>query len=404
MAPAAASRRAAAWLAEVEPLITLRERAAFLDDAAGNAVARDRLEVNSGAERFAVRLAEPQAGRTYGQSLRAVADVRLPAGRSLDRLELYWNKERIATLYQAPWALPVALPAPGAVGYVRAVAYLPDGVAAEDVVQVNTPGFGAEVEVRLVELYAAVFDRAGRPIDGLAAEQFRIAEDGAPQRVRRFERVRDLPLAAGLLLDTSGSMGPVLQEVRAAAAAFLATLTPRDRAALLTFNRGPRLEVPLTGERAALTSGLSSLVAQNKTALYDSVIFGLRTLADAPGQRALLLLSDGEEQGSHFGFEPALDVARRSGVALYAIGLGARQSEARKRLARLAAETGGRAFFPGDAAELAGIYGEIERELRSRYLLAYESSHGEAGSDFRRVEVELARPDLEARTISGYYP
>jgi VWFA-related protein len=115
----------------------------------------------------------------------------------------------------------------------------------------------------------------------------------------------------------------------------------------------------------------------------------------------MLLLTDGKDEGSRFTFDDALEYARRAGVTIYAIGLG--DAEHRK-LNKLAEETGGRAFFIKSVDELTAIYASIESELRSQYLIAYQSNSTSAGNSFRSVDLKVAKPGLEAKTIRGYYP
>ena len=162
------------------------------------------------------------------------------------------------------------------------------------------------------------------------------------QSVRRVERVEDAPLRLVTLIDSSASMRPRLEPARQAALQFLRrTLRPRDQAAVITFNRSPHVAVGLTGDLEALENGLSGLMADEDTSLYDSLIFSLQYLGGAPGQRAILLLSDGEDHTSTFGFAEALESARRAGIAVYAIGIDLPKGGPTEQLARLAAETGG---------------------------------------------------------------
>jgi len=118
----------------------------------------------------------------------------------------------------------------------------------------------------------------------------------------------------------------------------------------------------------------------------------------------LVLLSDGEDVKSRYGFDEVLEYARRSGVAVYAIGLGLQSNAqvARMNLQRLAAETGGTAFFVERTGAFDNVYRSIERELRSQYLLAYQSDG--SGTGYRKVEVEVKRPGVSAATAKGYYP
>ncbi|MFP5286660.1 MAG: hypothetical protein ACLGI9_13040, partial [Thermoanaerobaculia bacterium] len=111
-----------------------------------------------------------------------------------------------------------------------------------------------------------------------------------------------------------------------------------------------------------------------------------------------------EDYGSKYQFGEALDYARRSGVAIYCVGIDLKEFEFRTRLQRLSEETGGRAFFIGTSGELGKVFEAVEKELRSQYLLAYQSSNPGRDDKFRAVEVKVAKPGLEAKTVRGYYP
>ncbi|HXO19240.1 MAG TPA: VWA domain-containing protein [Thermoanaerobaculia bacterium] len=378
-------------------------------DAQGREVAADELTLNAPAQRFSVRLLEPRRGQRLPAGTRkatARAEVRVPDGQTLDRVEIYLGERRVATLYQPPFVQPLTLAAGDGAAYVRAVAVLSDGTTAEDLVLWNSPGYSENVDVQLVEVYAAVRDAAGRPVTDLVQGDFRIKDGGALQQVVRFERVTDLAVNTVFLLDTSASMARSLPQAQRAALEFLKTLEPRDRAAVIGFNDSPRLAVKLTNDLPILAGALAGLQAERGTALFDSLVFALHYLSGVRGQRALLLLTDGGDRSSRFTFDEALEFARRSGVAIYAIGLGIPKVDLANRahLARLADETGGRSWFAGDAAELSGIYGRIQEELRSRYLLAYQPSSPPKPGEFRPVEVEVDRSGVTVEAIRGYYP
>jgi Ca-activated chloride channel family protein len=187
---------------------------------------------------------------------------------------------------------------------------------------------------------------------------------------------------------------------------FQQAITPKDRATLITFNDHPNLVAKFTSDLGTLAGGLAGLKAERGTALHDSIIFALYYFNGIKGQRALIVLSDGQDEHSRFTFEDSLDYAKRAGVAVYAIGLdlSRKEREAKKNLRQLADETGGRFFLIEDAQELEGVYREIQRELRSRYYLAYQSSNTEDTQRFRMIEVAVAREGVEAKTLRGYYP
>ncbi len=377
-------------------------------DGKGEQLASDEVLLNAGPHRFSVRLVEPQPGKSYRSSLRAQAEVEVPQGSDLERVELFLDEAKVATLYQSPFVQPILLPNGNRVSYVRAVAYLRDDNSAEDTVLINAPE-SAELDVDFVELYTSVLDRKGRPVDGLAKKDFSVFEDGTEQSIARFDKVSDLPIYAGILLDTSASMSEELDDaVKGALRFFETVITPKDRAMVLTFNDKPALAVPFTNDKEVLAGGLANLVAEGNTALYDSVIQALFDFGGLRGKRAILLLSDGRDEGSHYSFSDALEYAKRSGVAIYAVGihLSTKDADVRLKLVQLSTQTGGRSFFVEKASELEGVYESIEEEVRTQYLLAYQSSQSGGGNrdKFRKVEIKLQRPGLEARSIPGYYP
>jgi VWFA-related protein len=384
----------------------MRTLAAIAKDADGNELARDEMSLNTGAQRFDVRLIEPRRGQTFTNSLRAEAQVLVPEDKILERVEFYYNETLVATLYQPPFTQPILLPAQEELAYVRVVAYQPDDNSVEDSVFINAPDYMENLEIQFVELFIAVLDKQKHPVEGLEMGDFVVHEDGVQQEARRFDLVTNLPIHAGILLDISGSMEANLEIAQRAALQFFEeAVEPRDRAVLITFNDHPNLQVKFTNELEKLAGGLAGLKAERGTALYDSLIFALYYFNGIKGQRALIVLSDGKDEHSRFSFENTLEYAQRAGVAIYTIGLNIpKTGNARKKLNRIAEETGGRGFLIQSATEIPAIYEIIQRELRSRYYLAYQSGNTAEDTDFRTVDVEISRPGLEAKTMRGYYP
>jgi Ca-activated chloride channel family protein len=375
--------------------------------AGGESLAEDELMLNAGPHRFSVRLTEPQPGHFYRASLRAEAQVEVPEGEKLERVEFFRNDTLVATLFQPPFAQPILLPKEGELSVVRAVAYLAGGISTEDALLVNSPNPDDRIKVDYVELYTTVADAKGRPVEGLSREQFRVFEDGAEQTINRFELVRDLPIFAGVMIDTSGSMETKLDAaVQGALGFFHEVIKPKDRAAVFSFSSQPNLLVRFTNNREVLAGGLAGLRAEGNTVLYDAVIEALYYFGGVRGKRAIVLLTDGRDEGSKYGYNDALEYARRSGVSFYTVGIGltSQDADVRFKLLKLADETGGRSFFVEKAAEIKGIFASVERELRSQYLIAYQSSKPGSDGKFRSVAVKLARPGCEAKTIHGYFP
>jgi VWFA-related protein len=372
-------------------------------DRSGAQVASDEIVINATLHRFRVRLTEPQRGHRYQNSLLARAETDVPEGETIDHVEFYLNETLVATLFQPPYVQPIVLPKEQ-LAYVRAVAYTDDGSSTEDLVFVNAPDNNIEqMNVQYVELYTAVLDKHGHPTQALAEKDFSVLEDNVHQTISRFEKVGDLPIHAAVLLDTSASMEKALPQAREAALGFFRdTIQPKDRAAVITFNDHPNIGVKFSNDLTALAGGLAGLKAERGTSLWDTIIFSLFYFNGVKGQRAILLLTDGRDEGSRFTFDDALEYARRAGVTIYTIGLG--DDIEKRKLAKLSEETGGRAFLVKSAADLPGIYSTIQEDLRSQYLIAYQSTNNGNEATFRTIEVKIDQSGLEAKTMHGYYP
>lgn len=376
-------------------------------DADGEEIASDQVLLNGGRHRFAVQLVEPRRGKTYRSSLRAEAQAQAPEGVGIERVEFYLNETQVATVYQPPYIQPIVLPENEMVGYVRAVAFTSDGNSTEDLVFINAPDNVETLDINYVELYTTVLDGGKRPVEGLAAADFLVSEDGVPQEIARFEQVRNLPIHAAVMLDVSASMEKRLEAAQGAALTFFEqAITEKDRATVVTFNDHPNLAVTFTNDTTSLAGALAGLKAERGTALWDSLIFTLYYFNGVKGQRAVLLLSDGKDESSKFEWDDAIEYARRAGVTIYTIGLDLKKTEldARRKLNKLAGETGGRSFFIENPSALEAVYEEIQRELRSRYLITYQSTNTSGRKSFRTVDLRTTRGGLDVKTLRGYYP
>jgi VWFA-related protein len=376
-------------------------------NAEGKLVAADEVIVNQPRGALGVWITDPPKGvRLQPGRITAKAEVSVPDGRRIQSVEFKVNDQVAATLTKAPWQAQVAIPNED-VAYVTVVATLDDGGRAEAVRFVRAPQYFEEVEVNLVELYVAVTDRSNHLVQGLTQDDFEVLESGKKQDITKFELVENLPLTVGILLDTSGSMRNSLVQAQAAAAEFLrGVMTPRDRSFAVSFASRPRLDMPPTDDVEAVVRSFEDLQAVGDTALHDALVHSLYYFRGIKGQRALVLLSDGDDNASYIAYKDALEYARRSGVAIYSIGFNLPGFEVglKNKLSEIAETTGGKAFFTGKAEELPAIYAQIERELRSRYLVAYNSNQGAAKpGEFREVEVKVKRSGLKARTARGYY-
>jgi VWFA-related protein len=376
-------------------------------DAAGELVAADQVVLNQPRGAFSVSILEPLRGAEVQGRTRAVAEVIVPEEKAVEAVEFLVDDRVIASLVEPPWEAEIEVPEAGTLSYLAVVATLEDGSRAEDLRFLNAPRFGDEVEVDLVELFATVVDGSGTPVPDLPQTDFEIREEGSLREIRRFEHVDDLPLTLGFVVDTSTSMASSLPEARRAAVAFLENLVePEDRVFVLTFASEPFLAAPPTDDVGAVEAALDRMQSMGWTSLHDAVAAGLHVFRGARGRRAMIMLTDGDDTSSAAPFRDVLEFAKRSGVAIYTIGLQVSPFDlsVRKKLGRLAAETGGRSFHIDRSEELDGVYEQIERELRSQYLLAYLSEGPLADGSPRPVEVVVRGGRLKSRTTRGYAP
>lgn len=253
---------------------------------------------------------------------------------------------------------------------------------------------------------------------GLTRDDFEVFEDGVRQDVEFFAAT-EVPLDLILLIDGSTSMSDKVSVVRRAANGFIDTMRPDDRAAIVGFSDGVRVLQPLTSDRARVRAAVEGISAKGATALHNAIYVALKEFgrpAAAHGEvrrQAIAVLSDGEDTSSLISFDDVLDMAKRSGVSIYTIGIkgdlgradGSRYfSQADYAMKQLAIETGARPFFPEQIEELDGVYGAIATELSSQYSLGYVPRNVRDDGKYRRVIVRVAeRPELKPRTRTGYF-
>jgi Ca-activated chloride channel family protein len=277
------------------------------------------------------------------------------------------------------------------------------------------PTFGTGVEI--VNLKLSVSDAGHSFVTGLAAEDFRVVEDGVPQGLTAFTE-EDLPLSLVLMIDASGSMREKLATAQSAALRFIRTLRPQDAAQVVEFNDRATVLQPFTSDREALEAAVRGTHASGSTALHNAIYVTLKELAlgarsAQATRRAIVLFSDGADTRSAVSADQVLEAARRSELSVYTISLGYRSSgvaapepfdDAGYLMSALARETGGRAFFPAALGELDSVYAQVGKELRTLYAAGYTSSNARRDGRWRRIAVSVrGRADFTVRHKLGYY-
>ena len=275
------------------------------------------------------------------------------------------------------------------------------------------PSFRTGVDV--VSLNVTVTDAMSHYITDLESSDFSVFEDGVKQNITFFNR-RQQPIALSLLLDTSASMDQHLPTLQAAASNFVSRLKSNDIAQVVDFNSHVQIRQAFTSSKTDLAAAIQQTSVGGSTALYNAIYIALKELRKVKAvaeedvrRQALILFTDGEDTASLVSFDEVLDLAKRSETAIYTIALrgsdvqakGFREAEFVMRT--LAQETGGRAFFPLKIEDLAGVYAQIADELASQYTLGYISMNPKRDGAWRRLVLQIARPNVTGRTKNGYY-
>ena len=279
----------------------------------------------------------------------------------------------------------------------------------------QSPAFRAGVE--LVSLSVTVSE-GPRFVTDLQQEDFQVFEDGVKQDVTFFTR-SNLPIAISVLIDTSASMESRLPTAQEAAIGFARRLRSQDLAEVVDFDSRVVILQPFTNGVPELEQAIRRTSAGGSTSMYNAIYIALKDLkrivaksVDEIRRQSIIVLSDGEDTSSLLPFDEVLDLAKRSETAIYAIGLGSLGGsssggrgfkEAEFVLRQLSQETGGRAFFPSQLADLANVYGQISDELSSQYTVGYTSRNGRRDGAWRRTVVRVNRANLTARTKQGYF-
>jgi Ca-activated chloride channel homolog len=276
--------------------------------------------------------------------------------------------------------------------------------------------FGTGIEI--INLTLSVTDPGGHYVTDLKREDFAVFEDGIRQELSLYTH-EDLPISMTLMIDSSASMDEKLEVAQSAAARFVKTLRPQDRAAVMQFNERATTLQDFTADATALDAAIKRTSASGPTALHNALYVALKELSKQKStstelrRRAIVLLSDGEDTASLVSDDQVVELARKSEVVIYAISLRPNRSQDRGRLAfsqashlltELSRETGGQVHFPNSLSELDGVYDRIAEELRTQYNLGYVSSNGRRDGKWRRIVVRTPqREDLQIRHRVGYY-
>ena len=269
--------------------------------------------------------------------------------------------------------------------------------------------------VNEVNVVFTVTDKHGHYIRDLKKDDFKVLDDSRPvAQISAFHTESDLPLQVGLLVDASNSVRDRFKFEQESAIEFLnQTIRPKyDKAFVVGFDVTPEVTQDFTDNTEDLSHGVRMLRPGGGTAMYDALYFAcrdklLKSGQGGPVRRAIILLSDGEDNQSHVTREEAIEMAERAEVIVYTISTNVTGTTQRgdKVLVRIADATGGRAFFPFQATDVANAFAQIQDELRSQYALAYKPANFQTDGRFHTIEISAldTKKNLKVRSRHGYY-
>lgn len=288
-----------------------------------------------------------------------------------------------------------------------------------------------KVDVDLINVLFSVHNKQNGLVGSLTKDDFTLYEDGKQQAIRYFTRETDLPLTIGLLVDVSLSQQNLIEiERRAAYQFFSKVLRPKDLAFLISFGADADLLQDYTSSPKLLQRGLEGLKVNSQvgglhpgpvptaitpkgTILYDTVyLAATEQLKGQVGRKAIVVITDGVDQGSRYPIQQAIKAAQLADAIVYGIyyvdpsayGYGMYGGGyGDGPLKRMAEETGGRVLKVDRKHTLDDIFKEIQDEMRSQYALAYASSSGTRDGSFRRIEIKPKEKDLHVQARRGYY-
>jgi Ca-activated chloride channel homolog len=264
-------------------------------------------------------------------------------------------------------------------------------------------------DARLVELHTTVTDHEGHLLTNLKQDVFKVYENEVPQQIKFF-RMEDAPISLGLIIDNSASMRDKRAKVAAALLTLVRASNPGDEEFVMNFNEVPDVVQDFTRNIGQLEATLSKIDSNGSTAMRDALSMGLEHLKRfaRSDKKALLVVTDGEDNSSFESLARVSRSAQQNGVLIYAIGLlsdnNPREAARAKRdIDALTLATGGEAFYPKDLSEVDGIARHVAHDLRNQYTIAYSPSDQKQDGTYRKIRVTVAAPDAVVRTRTGYY-
>jgi Ca-activated chloride channel family protein len=261
--------------------------------------------------------------------------------------------------------------------------------------------------VRLIEVYATVYDRGGHPMSELRKDEFRVLDNGQPQEIRIFES-STANITCALLLDTTASMSRELPVLKNAAREFIRSTRPGDSIGVYAFSDNLELLQEFTSDPVVASRALSRLRASGRTALFDSVSQLTRQMERRAGKKALIVFTDGADNASALNVHAAVAQAQKAGIPIFSVAQGdaLKQPALLDLLRELATLTGGHTYKVGRSNETGRVFQDVAKDLQHAYLLGYYQPPPDPEPQWHKIDVVLSDKSKIAkiRARTGYLP
>jgi len=285
---------------------------------------------------------------------------------------------------------------------VRVVANIVAGSRVVSTVRTKGVGYTEKVQVDVVQVTATVTDAKGHYVKGLPQSAFHVAEDDRPQMITHFA-AEDVPLELIVAVDISGSMMPAMPKLKKAVKEFLGAVPSRDRVTLLGFNDTVFPVTRAATDPADRVKAVDRLASWGGTALYDVIVRSIEMLGRQVGRKAIIVFTDGDDEGSHVSLPEVEQRLQASDVTLYMIGQGrgVTLESLKKVMEQLSRPTGGKALFTDNIDALHEAFTDLLEELSHQYLLGYPPTNSVRDDTFRHIRVGVDGP-YQIRARQGY--
>lgn len=329
---------------------------------------------------------EPNSYATGVVLLSAVADLSAP----VDAVTFFVDGRQVCLITQRPFECEWDAGTDVTAHQVRAVFSILEGARVARTVRTKGLGFADKVNVEVVQVTVTVTDDEGRFVGGIPRSAFKVREDGTLQTITYFAS-ENIPLELIVAVDVSGSMTGAMPRLKKAVKEFLGAVPSTDQVSLLGFNDSVFSLTRKTTDPAERMRAVDRLAPWGATALYDVIIRGVDMLGKQIGRKALVVFTDGEDQGSHVAIEDVERKLQASDVTLYMIaqGRGISQDYLKKTMQRLTVPTGGRTFITESVDALQLAFADLLDELSNQYLLGYPPTNTIRDDRWREIKVEV---------------